>query len=251
MNPTSRRAGALRLALALVLLGTTLLSWIWYRGQRQTARPGEPDSTRASVSPSAPGALPNDPLPERRLRMVDLSNQHNAALANAWHFPGGRGTATLRALPRGQQEFGGVPFDIQGIVQLASRRTGGLPQYPERITGIPVGARCRVLHFLHATGWVVPSGTTIASYWIRYADGTAIEFPIVYGDHLREWHGRSDRKMEIASGQLAWQDNNPHTKRRLFQCRWDNPNPNVEVAQVDFVSAMTDCFPFLIAVTAE
>ena len=181
-----------------------------------------------------------------------LEAQHfNAALTNAWHFPGGRGSATLRDLPQGVQEFGGVPFDVRGIVQLASARTANHPDWPEQSTNISVGLRCRSLHFLHATGWALRDGTQIGSYWVHYADGSAIEVPINYGEHLREWHGRSDRVAGISAGMLAWEDGKPGTKRRLFQCRWENPKPAVEVLTIDFVSAMTECFPFLIAITAE
>lgn len=189
--------------------------------------------------------------PKRLPRVLDLSRHYNADLTNAWHFPSGRGPATLRALPQGVQEFGGIPFDVHGVLQLASARTGRNPSWPEQATDIPLGIRCRALHFLHATGWVVPEGTSIGAYWVRYADGSALEIPIVYGEHLREWHGRADRKAEIKAGQLAWQDGNPGTKRRLFQCRWENPRPEAEVRTIDFVSAMTDCFPFLIAITVE
>ena len=190
-----------------------------------------------------------DPLTPRE--MIDLTPYYNAALTNAWHFPGGRGSATLRDLPQGIQKFGGVPFDVRGIVQLASIRTASFPEYPLQATNIHVGTQCRALHFLHATGWVAPDGTQIGTYRVHYADGSAIEIPITYGEHLREWHARSDRIAGINAGALAWDDKEPGTKRRLFQCRCENPKPNVEVVTVDFVSAMTDCFPFLIAITAE
>ena len=242
-----------KVALVLVILTTALttlvVGWYWKHRQSEHGHTLTPSvSNAANLVPDKPR---NTPIEERYPIPVDLSHHYNAALTNAWHFRSGRGSATLRALPQGLQEFGGVPFDVRGIVQLASVRTTNLPQYPERSTDIPVGGLCRALHFLQATGWMAHEGTTIASYWIRYADGTATEFPIVYGEHVREWHGRSDRSMEVASGQLAWQDDNPRTRHRLFQCRWENPKPNVDVLTIDFVSAMTDCFPFLIAITAE
>ena len=94
-------------------------------------------------------------------------------------------------------------------------------------------------------------GTRIGSYIVHYADGSAVEIPIVYGEHLREWHGRTDRNTEISDGRPAWDDRKPGTKRRLYQCHWDNPKPGAELLTIDFVSTMTDCFPFLIAITAE
>lgn len=244
---------ALTILLLFTTTGSTVALWKWQRdrSRAQDAAIASPFLANEPASGPASVAAADSTTGGHAFRGVDLSAHFNAALTNAWHFRSGRGSATLQALPQGLQEFGGVPFDVRGIVQLASVRTTNLPQYPERSTGIPVGGLCRALHFLQATGWMAHEGTTIASYWIHYADGTATEFPIVYGEHLREWHGRSDRNMEIASGQLAWQDNNPRTRHRLFQCRWENPKPDAKVLSVDFVSAMTDCFPFLIAITVE
>ena len=242
--------------LLFITTSATIVAVIWNWRQERTQLPNANVTAAVAVnavpageapaSGTVPGAVSN-----RAPHLVDLSRHYNAALTNAWHFPGGRGSATLRDLPRGVQEFGGVPFEARGIVQLASARTASHPDWPERSTNIPVGLRCRSLHFLHATGWVLRDGTQIGAYWVHYADGSAIEVPINYGEHLREWHGRSDRVAEISAGMLAWEDGKPGTKRRIFQCRWDNPKPEVEVLTNDFVSAMTDCFPFLIAITAE
>lgn len=240
--------------LAILLLVTTSATivavlWSWWPERTQLR---QTEATSASpVNPvlpeqvSAPGTTV-DTGDRRAPHLVNLSHHFNAALTNAWHFPGGRGSATLRDLPQGVQEFGGVPFEVRGIVQLASARTANHPDWPERSTNIPVG-----LHFLHATGWMAHDGTRIGSYTVHYADGSAVEIPIVYGEQLREWHGRTDRKLETSDGLLAWDDQRPGTKRRLYQCRWENPKPGAELLTIDFVSAMTDCFPFLIAITAE
>jgi len=32
---------------------------------------------------------------------------------------------------------------------------------------------------------------------------------------------------------------------------WQNPRTDLEIGSVDFVSSMTDCGPFLLAITAE
>jgi hypothetical protein len=52
----------------------------------------------------------------------------------------------LSTLPRGQQNLGGVEFDVRGAIQLtwggfASRTL----QYPDAVRGIPVGLPCRRL----------------------------------------------------------------------------------------------------------
>jgi hypothetical protein len=41
------------------------------------------------------------------------------------------------------------------------------------------------------------------------------------------------------------------TRLRLYQTSWENPKPDLEVVSFDFVSAMANSAPFLIAVTVE
>ena len=110
---------------------------------------------------------------------------------------------------------------------------------------------CRRLHFLHSTGGSAPSGTTIGRYVVHYTDGQQQEVPIVYGQDLREWHGFTDETDAVERGQVAWKGTDETSKLRLYKSSWENPRPEVEVATVDFVSAMTDSSPFLIAITAE
>jgi hypothetical protein len=38
---------------------------------------------------------------------------------------------------------------------------------------------------------------------------------------------------------------------RLFKTSWVNPFPDEEITSIDYVSAMSDAAPFLIAITAE
>src|SRR5687767_9272003 len=78
------------------------------------------DNTAAPTYPGAVESQPEMAVSETPFghapRFVDLSAHYNAALTAAWHFASGRGPATLRDLPQGVQEFGGVLFDVRGIV---------------------------------------------------------------------------------------------------------------------------------------
>jgi hypothetical protein len=56
--------------------------------------------------------------------------------------------------------------------------------------------------------------------------------------------------------QLAWTGSSAaatasKTQVRLFRWTWSNPLPDLEIASIDFVSALNGCAPFLVAVTAE
>jgi len=186
---------------------------------------------------------------DAKLRQIDLSKHYNAQFTEGWHFPEGRGQ-NLADLPRGIQTFAAVPFDVRGIIQLSGKKAE--MKFPEKVQGILIGQKYQVLHFLHATGWVVEDGTQIGSYLLQYADGQERALPIIYGEDLREWHGRSDPVSAITRGTLAWPSaDHEETDHRIFQSSWTNPLPQLEIKSIDYISAMTDCFPFLIAITGE
>jgi hypothetical protein len=190
--------------------------------------------------PRSPDATPN---------LIDLTAYYNAALNEAWHFGQGTKGTDLGALPTGVQTLAGVRFDVRGIIQLSSKRSQ--PWFPEKVQGIRIGQKCRTLHFLHATGWMAKDGARIGSFVIHYANGQNQELPIVYGEDTREWHGRSDSVQTITHGKLAWSWPSDSLERRLFMSSRQNPLPDLEITTVDYISAMTDCYPFLIAITVE
>jgi hypothetical protein len=184
--------------------------------------------------------------------LVDLSDYYNAAFSPAWH-PGGPAN-NLACLPPGLLQLGGVAFDARGIVQLSSRalhRAGG--RYPEKIAGIQVNQVCRQVHFLHACGWNARQGERVGAYILRYADGQAREMPIVYGDDVRNWNAGFDGGAHTAAGSgVVWTGiNSAKLQVRLFKSTWNNPRPEKKVASIDYISAMGEAAPFLIAITVE
>lgn len=177
---------------------------------------------------------------------IDLTRHYNAWLWDGWHFDGGHGPS-LRDFPADLPRFGGVLFDVRGLIQLSGKRSA--IRFPARVEGIEVNQNARQIHFLHATGWMVPDGTTVANYVVNYVDNVRQEILIRYGAHLREWHGRSDPTSAISAGTLAWETD--VGKRRLYESTWVNPRPGVKIETLDLISAETDCFPFLVAITVE
>jgi hypothetical protein len=185
---------------------------------------------------------------------LDLLDFYNASLKKSWHSSDPANN--LASLPTGLQTFHGVTFDVRGIVQLRCARYA-LSAYPSNVTHIPVGQRCAALHFLHAGAWDAHPGAKVGSYLIRYEGGQTQEYPILYGSHLIDW--RSDpakhfKKPEDSS--VAWEGQNEITRARgthihLYQTKWTNRSPDVKIVDLDFVSAMADSGPFLIAITAE
>ena len=121
----------------------------------------------------------------------------------------------LSSLPKGVQEFGGMPFDVRGLIQLAGSRsveiTGVI--YPEAVRGIKVYRKGQHVHFFHSAAWHAEAGTVIGEYAIHYADGQTKTFPLSINrmswtggkartlSHLqrRKWYGK-----EVMRERLAW-----------------------------------------------
>ena len=113
--------------------------------------------------------------------------------------------------------------------------------------GMKVGRQARKLHFLHATAWPSPEKTTIGFYQVRFENGHLERIPIVYGEHVLDWFGTEEFEPPLGGPTLVWRTG----KRRLFKSTWLNSQPDVAIVRLDFVSAVTDSSPFLLAITAD
>ncbi len=221
---------------------------------------------------SASRMTSDDPLPERivkpvikvqppardpstRKQLLDLSESYNALLTESWH--GGNGN-DLAALSPGLHTFGGVEFDVRGIVQLASK-TPSSTRFPEQVKDIKVQQKCRRIHFLHSAGWGVvgDEGKHIGSYFVQFADNqTRLEIPIYYGKHMRNWHFVPGEPASPDDLTVVWTGENAVSKRagrsiRLFMTTWSNIVPDVPIESITFSSSMDKAAPFLIAITVD
>jgi len=207
--------------------------------------------------------LPVAPTRDARLRpqLVDLSAHFNAGLVETWavsdhanHF---------LALSPGVRRFGGVEFDVRGVVVLAG---GEDSRRPARAGDIRVGATCRSIHFLHAANLVnldyqtaeLPTGTEVARYVLHWQDGTRAEMPVRMGHEVSNWHVLPTVAEASApqAPRVVWTSANPISRANgrltaLFLSTWENPRPNVPVERIDFVSAGTKAEPFLLGITVE
>jgi WD40 repeat protein len=155
----------------------------------------------------------------------------------------------LEGVPRGIQVLDNVPFDLRGIIQI--NRKDGPTEVPVAVEGIPIRRKAACLHFLHATGWSEAENTLIGAYKIHYRDGTQQDVPLVYGKDLREWLCASDFA-DVPQARVIWSGyNSVRGPFRLFCRRWENPSPDVEIDSLDFVSNLTQCAPYLLAITAD
>jgi tRNA A-37 threonylcarbamoyl transferase component Bud32/tetratricopeptide (TPR) repeat protein len=188
--------------------------------------------------------------------LLDLGLFYNVALTNNMHSKPGNDIA---GLPQGRQVFGGVEFDVRGVIQLAGtdllRQTG--LNWPSAITNIPVRLKAARLNVLHGTAWNQPDGTRIGAYVLHYADGQTASLPIRYGQHLRDWWSfRASDEVAPQKALLAWTGENAAIRvnkgsLRLYLMTCPNPRPDVEIRSLDFISTLTQCAPFLLAITTE
>ncbi len=152
------------------------------------------------------GSRPKPKVPVRSTeasdRLVDLTAFYTAALDDNWH-QGASGS--LLALTKGVGEFRGIPFDVRGIVQLAGSQLRD-QGYPSEVRGIPVGKRCRRLHFLHATGWKERVGRQIGSYVVHFADGQRRHIPILYGQDVLDWYRPAGGPEQNDGAVIAWEE---------------------------------------------
>jgi hypothetical protein len=210
--------------------------------------------TYAADQPTVKGPAIPARAADARPQLLDLSRHYNASLADAWHGdPPGN---DLASLPTGVHRLAGVEFDLRGVVQLSSRAFKlAQPKYPEEVKGIEVGLKVQRLHLLQACGWrMARPDTRLGAYVVHYAGGKSREIPIIYGKDVQDWHNWEP--LPPSDSCIAWAGVNLAGRRlgtciRLFKSTWENPSPSETVTRIDFISAMQDPAPFLIAITAE
>jgi hypothetical protein len=199
-------------------------------------------------------------IPERDARasasLVDLSAHYTSPLDNDWLVSIG---VNLQAVPKGLQTFAGTPFDVRGIVQLAS--TELLSQstlsdrekarrYPRAAEGIPVKLKAGKVHFLQASAWSAGDGEKVGEYVVHFADGQEQSIPLLYQRSLIDWWVKTAND-KPSNAEVAWHGSHRMSRVSLFKYTWTNPSPEKVIDRIDFVSAMTRAAPFLVAVTCD
>lgn len=198
-------------------------------------------------------------MAQAKYRPVDLKERCNFALTNALIGRGPlHGPNHLGALPAGETAFAGVPFDVDGVLQLASKQSAlAGKQFPEKIEGIRIGAKAAAIHLLHGAGWDDVPGRPIAKMILHYADGTSAEAPIVYGQHVTDWWDNNPESApKDRATTVAWQGHNKVSKMfgteiRVYRTPFRNPRPTSEISEISFVSANSNAASFILGVTVE
>ncbi len=193
------------------------------------------------IPPRDPGTPPN---------LIDLSCAYTTSLTNVAELAAG--ADALTEVPVGTHSFGGVPFDVRGIVFRSSSSEANAA-----LASIPIRSKCQALHFLQGTAAMISArdGRRIGSYKIHYAWGGSEDIPVVIGSEVRDWFYYDDEPVEVSQAPLVWVGLNERARyinsfTRLYLMSWTNPEPDTLIESIDF----PDCAPgtlFLIALTAE
>lgn len=201
---------------------------------------------------------------------IDLTPFINSKLADSPVAPPGVNDNNLGELPAGVNIYGGIRFDVEGTIQLGGKNLKQMfhKDYPGEVDNIPIGRRCAKIYLLHAANWDYPGsfGHAVAKLVLHYADGSTCDIDIISGKHVFDWWfplfktGIPPRFFQTAPGtERAWTGSNPFIERTwpgesvvLFRSVFENPQPEVEVRSLDYVSTMTQgVSPFMAGLTVE
>lgn len=197
---------------------------------------------------------------QRPFSTLDLSSHYNGGLRTNW-TPAYGVDNNLAALGEGRRVFDGVPFDIGGVLQLQGQvfKSRGY-RFPESAERIRVRDTARRIFLLHAnSGFMDAAGTTVAKLVLHYADGEQAELPVIQQVHFLdwwEWRQTAVKSTDGADTVVAWRGRNAAAEAqgatlRLFKTAFVNPYPEKRIQTLDYVSAMTNGAPFLVAITLE
>jgi hypothetical protein len=211
-------------------------------------------SAHARLQPFRVIKIPQSPRETRcGANLVDLSTYYNVSIANFDSFTRIPGNG-LANLPTGMQEFGGLPFDVRGLILL------GLNGVPKEVKGISIQRRCTALNFLHSAAFItsnnLPPGTEVAEYIIHYSDKTEERIRIRNQLEIEDWWvpRKHISKLDTNTTVVAWQGDNATAeefqhKIEIQRFRWKNSRPHIPIASVDF--RVINGAPFLLAITTE
>lgn len=169
--------------------------------------------------------------------------------------------AVWTVAPRGETNLSGLPFRLDGLVQLHGQRAAAQGKtYRERISLRVPTRTWGSVHVLGGTAYsALEAGTPVAELVWRYADGSFSRVPIRYGHHVRDWwRTRYEQPPQVTAShaKVAWRGDHPTVGRhgkslRLYRFTLGNPEPGKPVQWVEFYSHRTDPNLFLAAVTLD
>ena len=135
------------------------------------------------------------------------------------------------------------------------------------VDGIAIHQHCAKIYLLHAGDFVdvTELGQTVAKLVLHYEDGSQRQINIVaWRDVFEFWSplfttGADPRYSRMSPDtERAWTGSNrflealwPDESLTLYKSTFTNPQPDLTVSTVDYVSTMTATAPFMVGLTVE
>jgi beta-galactosidase len=178
----------------------------------------------------------------------------------------GDNNRTFNALPRGEQNFAGVKFNIYDFatspVPTAIMLGGeGIPNNPpQEVKDIPIGKKADALFFLHTARIDQRRNNEevrdnkkfeMARYIVNYADGQSVTIPIYSEIDIENY--RQENPKAVPGAQTAWVSKYEGSNENAvaYMKQWNNPRPDVAIKSIDMTyGADKRGVPVLLAVTA-
>ena len=206
------------------------------------AKPPAAVETHATVAPDLAAPL-------------DLSTNYTTPLSRFDHitqFP------AWKTVPRGQQVFAGVPLDIEGMICLwgEGNTTKLKIVFPEARLDIPINRKFETLYVYHGSFFTSPDGTPVCAVVFRYVDGSSATNRMLYGTDMLDWVANAGEPVIGPTGphsKLAWVGGSFSTTQkkplRLCLTAIENPQPSLEVKNIDLYSLKSRTAPCIMAMT--
>lgn len=180
--------------------------------------------------PYDPGAVFTEALrgPERGVaQQVMLELPPVARVPRADWLGLGAGWDLTKA-PRGEQEWGGIRFQIPDDRLLVVGGPGS-PRGAAPAANLELDRPFVEAALLNAAVWSGPPGTPVALVRAEYADGTSVEAPLRLGETTGAWNSDTP----ALEAPRVWQGRSPEgTPLGLRLTRWRNPHPEKVVRRL-------------------
>ena len=193
---------------------------------------------------------------------INLKPYVNVALTDPLPITLGQTDITFAALLSGVHTYGGVSFDVEGLIQLnapglspGGRDAGSADAktWPLGVTNIAINSKFTRLHLMHSA-WDINGPryrATFATMVLHYTDGSTSELQLAGGTHALRCLGPYVPPLlgliQPPQTELAWLGTNPFLMQNapnqglhLFRATLSNPKPGLEVTSIDYMSAMGD-----------
>ena len=162
--------------------------------------------------------------------------------------------------PRGSNVLGGVHFEVDGLLQLASKSSVGYKRDFREFVTLPIPTnRYGSVHLLATAAWSSEPNRRIADVIWRYTDGTTKRSPILYTGHVRDWWRRPFEEphhvySKFAKCAVIWSSPDSVKNKaalRAYRVSLANPEPTKSVAFLQLQSAMENASLLVLGVSLD